>query len=175
LVEFRVANLDDLPRLSSKILNSLDPSSDFYKENVTMFGIPEEYVKRAFSEGALRGAASEGSKFYLASEGDEILGFCQMAPQGGEKAELERIVMFPGYTGRGFGSRLLEFAVKDQAREGMGEIIVYAGKDERRARAFYEKNGFEFTGEVSVDAPWGKRIDLATYRLKIGRDIGWRH
>lgn len=172
MVEFRVAVPSDLPRLSSKILNSPDPSSDFYKENVTKFGIPEEYVRRAFSEEALRGAASKGSKFYLALEGDEIVGFCQMVPQGGEKAELERIVMFPGYKGRGFGSRLLEFAIGDQAREGRGEIIVYAGRDERTARAFYEKNGFEFTGEFSVDAPWGKRIDLAAYRLEIGRDIG---
>ncbi|MBC7126984.1 MAG: GNAT family N-acetyltransferase [Candidatus Methanosuratincola petrocarbonis] len=172
MVEFRVAGPDDLPKLSSRILSSLDQSSDFYQENVSKFGIPEEYVKRAFSEGALRGAASKGSKFYLALEGDEILGFCQMVPQGGEKAELDRIVMFPSYMGKGFGSRLLEFSIEDQAREGKREIIVYAGRDERRARAFYEKNGFEFTGEVSVDAPWGKRVDLAIYRLEIGRDIG---
>lgn len=84
---------------------------------------------------------------------------------------MDRIVMFPGHTGRGLGSRLLEFSVEDQAREGRREIIVYAGRDERRARAFYEKNGFEFTGEVSVDAPWGKRIELAVYRLEIGRKI----
>ncbi len=169
MVEFRVADLDDLPKLSSRILNALDLSSDFYQENVAKFGIPEEYVERAFSEGALRVAASKGSKFYLALEGDVILGFCQMAPQGGGKAELDRIVMFPGHMGMGIGSRLLEFSIEDQAREGKEEIIVHAGKDERRARAFYEKNGFEFTGEFSVDAPWGKRIDLAVYRLKIGR------
>ncbi|XRH75119.1 MAG: GNAT family N-acetyltransferase [Candidatus Methanosuratincola verstraetei] len=171
MVWFRVAGPDDLPKLSSRILNSLDRSSDIYQENVAKFGIPEDYVKRAFSEGALRGAASKGSKFYLALERDEILGFCQMVPKGGERAELDRIVMFPGHTGRGLGSRLLEFSVEDQAREGRREIIVYAGRDERRARAFYEKNGFEFTGEVSVDAPWGKRIELAVYRLEIGRKI----
>lgn len=172
MVEYRVAGIEDLPRLSSRILNFLDRSSDFYQENVTKFGIPEDYVRKAFSEGALKEAASRGSKFYLALEGGEILGFCQMVPQGSEKAELDRIVMFPGHTGRGFGSQLLAFAVEDQAKEGRKEVIVYAGKDERRARAFYEKNGFELVSELSVDAPWGKRVDLAAYRLEIGRDVG---
>ena len=167
MVEYRVAGLEDLSKLSSRILSFLDRTSWFYQENVTKFGIPEEYVRRTFSEEALRAAATKGSKFYLALEGDEMVGFCQMVPQVGERAELNRIVIFPGHMGMGLGSQLLKFALEDQARDGRREVIVYAGKDEHIARAFYEKNGFEFVSEVSIDAPWGKQIDLAAYRLEI--------
>lgn len=164
LLEFRKANLDDLPGLSASLLGLLDRSSDFYFENVTKFGIPDEYVRRAFSEGSLRDAATRGSKFYLAFEGGRIVGFCQVIPKGEVEAELDRIVVFPGHTGKGIGSRLLEYALAEQAREGTREVTVYAGKHEGRARAFYEKNGFGLVGETSVDAPWGRRIELAAYK-----------
>jgi len=45
---------------------------------------------------------------------------------------------------------------------------VNAGKDETHARRFYEKNGFALVKEVTIDAPWGKRLDLATYQLQLG-------
>ena len=58
-------------------------------------------------------------------------------------------------------------ATINEERKGVKTIAVNAGKDETHARRFYEKNGFEMVKEVTINAPWGKRLDLATYHLQL--------
>lgn len=156
--------------LSRKLLKLLeDKSGQLYQNNVAKFGVPEEYARKAFSEGALLEAADSGrSVFYLALENRcKILGFAQVNVMDSEMAELDRIVIFPAHTRKGIGTQLLEEAMKDQENKGIKVIIVKAGKEEAHARLFYEKNGFERVDESTMDAPWGK-IALVTYRLELG-------
>jgi len=73
-----------------------DRDGEAYRENVSKFGIPDEYVTRAFSEAALIAASNSGnSKFYLALENDKIIGFAQMVEQQESIAELDRLIVFP--------------------------------------------------------------------------------
>jgi len=163
------ASRKSIQALSRKLLRLLeDPQSQIYRENVTKFGIPDEYVKKAFNEETLLKAFNSGnSTFYLALENScKILGFAQIIQKDANTAELDRIVVFPQFTRKGIGTRLLEKVLKDQQNK-VKTIIVNAGKEETHARKFYEKNGFKQIREITVDAPWGKKFDLVVYSFEL--------
>jgi len=163
------ATLHGVRALSRKLLKLLeDKEGQVYQENVTKFGIPEEYVRKAFAEETLLEAATTGNPtFYLALENRcKILGFAQAIQRDAETAELDRIVVFPEHTRKGIGTQLLKRVLEDQERKGTKTVVVNAGKEETHARKFYEKNGFEVVRQAIVEAPWGK-ITLATYQLRL--------
>lgn len=145
MITIRRAVQRDIPILGRKLLSLLgDKNSRFYQENVGKFGIPEEYVKRAFAEETLLEACTSGkADFYLAVENDEIIGFAQITQRECYVAELDRIVVFPQYARKGIGTQLLRKAIMDHKQKRVTTVIVKAGREETHARRFYEKNGFE--------------------------------
>jgi ribosomal protein S18 acetylase RimI-like enzyme len=161
LISFSRASRHGVEALSRKLLKLLeDRNSQVYQESITKFGVPEEYVRKAFSkETLLEALDSARATFYLSLENRcKILGFAQTAKHNEETVELDRIVIFPEHAGKGLGTQMLAKILNDQRRKGVKTIVVNAGKDEKLARRFYEKNGFEFVEEKTVKAPWG---DLA--------------
>jgi len=155
----------------SEILDRMlkDKDSEGYKANVERFGIPEEYVKKVFSKEALTRAAVDKRMIFLVAlrEKGEIIGFAQTIRLDSEKAELDRIFLFPKETGRGGGTRLLQETISLLRKQGITKLTVRAGKEETLARRFYEKNGFKLVGETTVKAPWGREIDLVLYELPL--------
>ncbi len=169
MIIIRKAGQEDIRNLSKKLQGMLkDKKSQFYHENVAKFEIPEEYVQRAFAEETmLKAAALAETTFFLAIEGDDIIGFAQTIQQDDETTELDRIVVFPQHTRRGVGTQLLKHAVVDQEQKRIKRIIVKAGIEEVHARRFYEKNCFEHIMEETIESPWGKKITLVTYQLRL--------
>jgi ribosomal protein S18 acetylase RimI-like enzyme len=156
-----------LSRMIEKLLE--DQKGKFYQDNVVKFGIPEEYVKKAFSEEVLVDAVrSEKATFHLALKNRrEILGFAQVVGLDSATVELDRIVVFPEYERMGIGTKMLKRVIADQKKSGTKTIIVRAGRDEAHARAFYEKNGFKKLKEELLKSPWGKKIPLVVYRFQL--------
>jgi len=165
----RVASENDLKVLSRRLLELVaNKDGRAYRENIAKFGIPDEYVRRAFSEAAFVAASKSGhSTFYLALENDTIIGFAQMIKQQATIAELDRLIVLPEHARRGIGTQLLREGVIHQRSEGIRTIVVNAGKQEEQARRFYEKNGFKLTNETMIDAPWGRKLALVTYQLNL--------
>jgi ribosomal protein S18 acetylase RimI-like enzyme len=164
------ATENGIKALSRKIEKLLeDENGKLYQDNVVKFGIPQEYVKKAFSEEVLADAARSGkATFHLALKNRrEILGFAQVIGHGSATVELDRIVVFPEYERRGIGTKLLKRAIADQKKKRAKTIIVRAGRDEAHARAFYEKNGFKKVKEEVLKSPWGKKIPLVVYRFQL--------
>lgn len=168
MATIRKATQKDIPILSRKLLQLLDDkNSQIYQENVTRFGVPEEYVREAFTEETLAKAAAENAAFYVAIYNSEIVGFAQTMAQDADTTVLDRIIVFPEYARRGIGTQLLKQAIADQERKGIKTIIANAGKHETRARRFYEKNGFKLAKETTIQASWGKKLELAIYQLQL--------
>jgi N-acetylglutamate synthase-like GNAT family acetyltransferase len=173
MITIRTATDKNIKALSQKLQQLLEDKKGLvYRENVTKFGIPEEYAKQAFSEKTmLEAATSAKATFYLALENDcKILGFAQIIQQNTGTAELDRIIVFPEYTEKGIGTKLLTKTLSDQKRKRIKTIIVRTGKNETHARKFYEKNGFKQTAESTIDTPWGKKLDLITYQLNLNQE-----
>ncbi len=168
MATIRKATQKDIPILSRKLLQLLnDKNSPIYQENVTRFGVPEEYVRKAFAEETLAKAAAEGSAFYVAIQDSEIVGFAQTIRQDADTTVLDRIIVFPEYAGKGIGTQLLKQAIADEERRGTKTIIANAGKHETHARRFYEKNGFKLSNEPTIQGSWGGKLKLATYKLQL--------
>ena len=64
-------------------------------------------------------------------------------PEG--RTEIEAIHSLPESWGRGLGEAMLAFALDDANTAGL-----WAFAENKRARRFYEKHGFRFTGETRV-------------------------
>lgn len=168
MTTIRKATQKDIPILSRKLLQLLeDENSQIYQENVIRFGIPGEYVRKAFAEETLLEAAAEGSSFYVAIQYSEIIGFAQTIQEDADTTVLDRIIVFPEHARKGIGTQLLKQVATDEKRKGTKTIIANAGKHETHARRFYEKNGFKLSEETTIQAPWGKKLELAIYRLQM--------
>ena len=103
MVIIRKANNEDIKALSRKLLALLEnKKSKIYLDNVVKFGIPDEYVKKAFAKETLLKAITKGkATFYLALENNDIIGFAQTIQQDANTAELDRIIIFPPHERRG--------------------------------------------------------------------------
>jgi len=157
-------DISNLRRKFDKFLE--DKNGQIYQENIVKFGIPEEYVRKAF-EKLLKAVSSGEATLYLALKKKEIIGFAQIIEQDSNVAELDRLLVFPEHAGKGVGTELLNQVVLDQKKRGAKTIFVKAGKEETHARKFYEKNGFKLVEKTTIDAPWGKKLNLAIYQLRL--------
>ena len=172
MTTIRIATKEEIRSLSRKLLRLLENrEGQIYQENVAKFGIPDEYVKKTFSEEEMLEAATTAQAvFYLALEGREIVGFAEAVKQDENTVELDRIIVFPESTRKGIGTELLEKAIIDQKQRGCTIMVVRAGKEETHARKFYEKNGFEQQSEAEVETPWGRKVSLVTYKLDLKKN-----
>lgn len=163
------ATVEHAKQLHAMVMAGLaDRTSEVYRANVERFGIPEEYVRQAFSIEALTVAVKDKKQLFLvAVEGGKLIGFAQTIRDDKKAAELDRIFLIPECTGRGIGTRLLNKTLDVLRSEGTRRLTVKAGKDETLARRFYEKNGFKLVQEISVQAPWGRELGLAIYELQV--------
>jgi hypothetical protein len=86
----------------------LDRMTGFYHEyraNVERFGIPEEYVRQAFSIEALTAAVKDRKQLFLvAVEGGRLIGFAQTIRDAKGEAELDRIFLTPSPADQFHGS-----------------------------------------------------------------------
>ena len=67
---------------------------------------------------------------------------CSEQPDG--RAEIEAIHSLPESWGTGLGAAMLDFALRGRSAG------LWAFEENRRARRFYEKHGFAFTGETRI-------------------------
>ena len=76
------------------------------------------------------------------------MGLLVFAQRPDGRTEIEAIHSLPESWGTGLGAAMLEFALAaTNARKGAG---LWAFEKNARARRFYEKHGFSFTGETRV-------------------------
>lgn len=78
----------------------------------------------------------------------KLMGLLVFSRHPNGRTEIEAIHSLPESWGTGLGAAMLEFALdKTNADDAAG---LWAFAENRRARRFYEKHGFRFTGETRV-------------------------
>lgn len=99
--------------------------------------------------------ADEGSTvFHAGADGtDAPVGYAVLTTPdfsiqiGPADIELRRIYTLVAVHGTGLGTALLEAALTDAQRRGCARMLLGVHPDNRRARQFYERNGFRVIGE----------------------------
>lgn len=85
-------------------------------------------------------------RMFVARTGTEIVGFSANRRIEAGTVELAGIVVLADHAGRGIGTALVEAAVEQARREGYASMLVKTETSNHRARAFYEKLGFDVDG-----------------------------
>jgi len=91
-------------------------------------------------------AASEESHIFLLFVEDVACGYCFFSKSRDDdlpdEMEIVAIYLLESYWGRGFGKRLMGFALSEIRRLGYESVFLWVLEENRRARRFYETCGF---------------------------------
>ncbi len=92
-----------------------------------------------------RGLRNRGDPHFVAVEGDNVLGWVDIAPQFGEaRAHIGTlgIALLPEARHRGLGRRLMQAAIEKAWANGLARIELSVRVDNMNALALYERCGF---------------------------------
>jgi len=79
--------------------------------------------------------------------------------------EIWAIYLREEYCNKGYGKNLLDFQIGELKSSGCKKIFLWVFEENYRARRFYEKHGFEFTGETREVTKYGKPLIQFEYEL----------
>jgi len=129
--------------------------------------VQRRLLDRWYSLESLRGAlVAQGSGFFVAESGGNVIGFAQLVRRSAESAELTRIYVLPDRQRSGIGRQLLDAALTELAAEGLKHLTVEVERDNGPARRFYERAGFVEPRQVTRDVQ-GYMLTLVEYRRPI--------
>jgi RimJ/RimL family protein N-acetyltransferase len=98
--------------------------------------------------------------FYNATYENKIIGLLAIHKSRDEDkpnaGEIGGIYLIEEFWGKGYGRKMMDFAITALKNMGCNEIILWVLEDNARARRFYEKCGFSFDGtkkEIIIGKP----------------------
>jgi len=139
--------------------------------------LPQEQIdfmlRKSYSESGIRESMRRGHRFFLlTSEGDRV-GFMALFAKTPDILRVEKLYLLPAVQGKGFGKKLVDFAV-GQARESNHSVIELNVNRGNKAFHFYLKQGFRVVREVDIPY-FGFVLDDYVMQLPIAMcDQGFR-
>ncbi len=121
--------------------------SDTYKGNIPN-EVQDKFLERAYSKTSLERRMTS-DVFLVAVLDREIVGFADFQPVSKGGAYLGALYVLPDHQDRGIGRLLLQRGIA--AFPPGTEFTLRVENNNERARAFYERYGFEFAGEIVED------------------------
>jgi ribosomal protein S18 acetylase RimI-like enzyme len=106
------------------------------------------FLDRAYTPQTLREAIGhQGGWFYVALQGETVVGFAQYVRRFDVQGELVRIYIHPDHQRRGIGRGFLATGLAAMTVTGISLCYVSAEANNAAARAFYERFGFRLHRE----------------------------
>jgi ribosomal protein S18 acetylase RimI-like enzyme len=81
--------------------------------------------------------------------------------------EVSAIYLMSDYWGKGYGRRMMDFAVNRLKNQSYQAVTLWVLEDNHRARTFYEKFGYVFDGKKEEVDIGGKLLTELRYTFKI--------
>jgi L-amino acid N-acyltransferase YncA len=134
--------------------------------------MPEAYLEglspEERAEGWRRGLSRtrEGDPVLVVELDGAVVGFASLGPAGYDPAtgELYAINLAPEHWGRGAGRELLGSVREELERLGFAEAVLWVHPANRRARRFYEVDGWVADGSERSAEVQGVVVDEVRYR-----------
>lgn len=104
-----------------------------------------------------------GGGVLVARQAEALLGLCQYGPtededdSASEVGHIHRLYVQPAAQGRGVGALLLCAAAARLSRSGARSLTLWTLENDRRARSFYERRGWQADGGRRFDGAWDVR------------------
>lgn len=121
----------------------------------------EGYITRSLAEEIDRLAdyyASRNGGFWVAVDGDEIVGMFGLEAFGAEAMELRRMYVAPGARRRGIARNMLAFAEQECRRRNRLQLQLSTSELQQDALTLYRNAGYEAVREEIADAASNKTL-----------------
>lgn len=127
--------------------------------------VPDEFLSNFTPENRSavfrRVIPTRPEEFYIAYVDDKPAGMVILGGSNGSDAddltgEIGALYFLPDYWGKGYGRRLMDFAVGRLKELGFEKVSLWVLEDNLRARRFYEKYGYTWDGtkkEINLGRP----------------------
>lgn len=162
-MEIRYVTKDDNPLEISKIYES---SWKYAYKNI----IPQNYLNSIPTGRWDNSIGNAGMSNLLVIDKENFIGtasFCKSRwKKYSDYGEIVSIYFLPEYIGKGYGRLLLNRYIDELKKCGFNKVLLWVLEDNRKARNFYEKNGFVCSGEFMYDNIGGKDIREVLYFLE---------
>lgn len=99
------------------------------------------------------------STVLVADDSARLVGFIQYGPLGGGRYEIFRLYVHAGAQNNGLGGRLMSHALADPVVAAASAVVLGVWEENTDAIRFYERCGFEITGEREFVVASGARMD----------------
>lgn len=117
---------------------------ELVRTTLAEFGI--EFGKGASTDDQLRelpqSYSAEGGAFFVALEGDAVIGTAGVAAIEPGVFELRKMYLHPSTRGKGLGQKLFDACLAHVVARGGKRIVLDTTEKMTAAIAFYERNGF---------------------------------
>lgn len=129
--------------------------------------IPQSYLDSIPEGRWATGITRKGMHNLVMTDDGRLIGtaaFCRSRwKKYSDYGEIVSIYFLPEYIGKGYGTPLLKKCIEELEKLGYTKVLLWVLEDNLRARRFYEKNGFIFSGEYMNDNIGGKDIKEVLY------------
>ena len=151
-------------------LDSLNVAEDTERMHGYLSQLPQNLPPNKSAPGLNSGDSGKRS-FMLATRGDAVLGFCHFsaAPNNADRLEratpggemvgrLHSLYIDPGALGQGIGHTLMSQALSTFTAWGCKRAHLWVLEGNSRAISFYERQGWQLTGDTKVDRSFGTEL-----------------
>ena len=151
-------------------LDSLNIAEDTERMRGYLSQLPQNLPPNKSAPGLNSGDSGKRS-FMLATRGDAVLGFCHFsaAPNNADRLEratpggemvgrLHSLYIDPGALGQGIGHTLMSQALSTFTAWGCKRAHLWVLEGNSRAISFYERQGWQLTGDTKVDRSFGPEL-----------------
>ena len=148
-------------------LDSLSIAEDTERMRGYLSQLPQNLPPNKSAPGLNSGDSGKRS-FMLATRGDAVLGFCRFsaAPNNADRPEratpggemvgrLHSLYVGPDALGQGIGHTLMSQALSTFTAWGCERVHLWVLEGNSRAVSFYERQGWQLTGDTKVDRSFG--------------------
>ncbi|MAR89255.1 MAG: ribosomal protein S18-alanine N-acetyltransferase [Pseudomonadota bacterium] len=116
-----------------------------------------------WTEGMFVDSLRNGHWCYLARRGQQVLGYAILSLAVGD-CHLLNLCIDPAQQGRGYGSRLLQYAIRQVTEQGACDLFLEVRVSNKAAMALYTSQGFQQVGRRRDYYPAGEaREDALVY------------
>lgn len=155
---------------SNSHLGELTAIYNYYVRNTTVTFNLHELSEKQFEEDFYHNGKLSGT--YTVSIDDEIIGFGCISPfnkkEAYNRSAYVSIYLKDGFTGRGYGGKILAFLEKSAYEKGIRSLIALLCKENDISASLFSKNGYELAGELKeAGEKFGRLLDVVYYQKNI--------
>ena len=89
---------------------------------------------------------AKGKLMFAICDDEKVAAFVQLAKNGEDAVEMEKLAVLPEHRHNGYGKMLIEFAKQKSRELGAAKVTIGIIEENVRLKNWYEANGFIHTG-----------------------------